>query len=37
LADEIAAYAAIEEFLDARDGLGRGELGVDSDVAVLVF
>jgi hypothetical protein len=37
LADEVTAYAAIEEFLYAGDGLGRGELGVDCYVAVFVF
>jgi hypothetical protein len=37
LADEVAAYAAIEQFLDAGDGGGRGERGIDGDVAVFVF
>lgn len=37
LADEVAADAAVEEFADAGDGGGCGELGVDCDVAEFVF
>jgi hypothetical protein len=37
LPDEVAAYASIEKFLDARDGLRRGKLRVDGYVAVFVF
>lgn len=37
LTDEIAAYAAIEEFLDARYGRGGGELCVDFYVAVFIL
>jgi hypothetical protein len=37
LPDEVAAYASVEQFLDARDGLRRGELRVDGYVAVFVF
>jgi hypothetical protein len=37
LAHEVAAYAAVEEFLDAGNGLGRGELGVDCDITVFIL
>lgn len=37
LANEVAADAAIQEFADAGDGGGRGELGVHSEVAEFVF
>lgn len=37
LPHEVAAYAAVEKLLDAGDGGGGGELGIDGDVAVFVF
>jgi hypothetical protein len=37
LAYEIAAYTAIEKLLHARDGFRGCELGVNSDIAILVL
>jgi hypothetical protein len=37
LAYKIAAYAAVEQLLDAGNGLGRGQLRVDGDIAVFVL
>lgn len=37
LADEVAANAAVEEFLYAGDGGGGGQLRVDGEIAEFVF
>lgn len=37
LADEVAADAAVEHLADARDGIGRGQLRVDGQVAELIL
>jgi len=37
LADKVAAYAAIEEFLDAGDSLRGCELRIDRDVAKFIL
>lgn len=37
MADEVAAYAAVEQFTDTGDGRGGRELGVDGEVAKFVL
>jgi hypothetical protein len=37
LAYEVAAYTSIEKLLHARDSLRGGELGVNSNIAILVL